>query len=138
MPMPVMVPMPVMMPSLRDSEARGGNLAVGDISLRRYCFERNAAVTGESKGARKDIGASGRIAAVCRVENRRPGRCSCDVHQHASPKSPGVGDDYRRQHSDSLRRICVILRRSEPASINKRPKPYVYSPAIRRQIYHCP
>ena len=130
--------MPVMMPSLPDSEARAGNLAVGDISLRRYCFERNAAVAGESKRARKDIGASGRIAAVCRVENRCPGRCSCDVHQHAPPKSPGVEGDYRRQHSDSLRRICVILRRSEPASINKRPKPYVYSAAIRRQIYYCP
>ena len=92
------MPVPVMMPSLPDSEAGGSNLAVGDISLRRYCFERNDTVTGESKWARKDIGASGRIATVYGVVDRCPGRCSCDVHQHASPKSPGVGSDYRRQH----------------------------------------
>ena len=130
--------MPVMMPSLRDSEARRGNLAVGDISLRRYCFERNATVTGESKRARKDIGAGGRIAAVCGVVDRCPGRCSCDVHQHASPKSPGVGSDYRRQNGDSLCRVRVVLRRSKPGAIDIRQQPDIKRAPIRGQICYCP
>ena len=138
MPMPVMRPMPVMMPSLRDSEARGGNLAVGDISLRRYCFERNAAVTGESKQARKDIGASGGIATVCGVVDRCPGRCSCDVHQHASPKSPGVGSDYRRQNGDSLCRVRVVLRRTIPSSTEIRPKADKKRASICGKVCYCP
>ena len=69
-----------MRPSLPDNVARSGNLAFRDISFRRYCFERNDTVTGESKWARKDIRTTGRIATVCGVENRCPRRRRCDVH----------------------------------------------------------